>query len=73
MTKILKVEERYKFPRGEKIAEIREITYSTKFYNGTVLNRCVYPQVCIDGWYVVDAVKVDPNQIVVTFGRVNWE
>lgn len=70
--KILKVQERYKFPRGVKVAEVRERTFGSEF-TASQLNRSVFPHECVDGWYVIDAVKISPSQVVVTFGLVEFE
>lgn len=69
MNKILKVEERFKFPRGIGVEEIRERTFNAQIFTATQLNRNVYPHECVDGWYVIDAVKVSPTQVIVTFGK----
>lgn len=68
--KSLKVEERFKYPRGISVAEIRERYFNAVDYTESQLNRNVFPHECVDGWYVIDAVKTR-TQVIVTFGRTD--
>lgn len=72
MPKMLKIEDRYKFPRGETVGAIRERTFDaqnfTASYFASYLNRNVYPYECVGGWFVIDAVK-NGSLVIVTFGK----
>lgn len=68
--KLIKVEERFKFPRGAQVSQVKERYFDAKIFTPSQLNRNVFPHECIDGWYVIDAVKTDSNQVVVTFAKI---
>lgn len=68
--KLIKVEERFKLPRCAQVSQVKERYFDAKIFTPSQLNRNVFPHECIDGWYVIDAVKTDSNQVVVTFAKI---
>lgn len=69
--KVLPVENHFRIPRGVEIQNLRERSFNAHTYTATQLNRNVYPYECINGWYVIDAVRINKNQVIVSFGLVS--
>lgn len=69
MVKVCNIPQKYKFPVGQEVREIRELRYAVPQFNiNSVKGFYIFPR-CKDGWFVVDIVNTG-HEIIATLGRV---
>ena len=67
--KVYRIPQKYRFPAGQQIQEIRELRYNLpQFSTSSVKGLNIFSH-CKNGWYVVDIVNTG-NEIIATLGRV---
>ena len=68
--RVYKVAKKYKFPKGCEVAEI--FTHQEAFYLGITLQvfkNDLIPKMFDKGWFVIDLVKSDHGNLILTLGK----
>ena len=68
--KVYRIPQKYRFPAGQQVQEIRELRYNLPQFSSTTSAKGlnIFPR-CKDGWYVIDIINTG-SEIIATLGRV---
>lgn len=66
--KVYKVPDKYKFPKGQAVAEVREVVFCEGM-RPAMIKSCCIPMQCVNGWFVVDMVQTDDKRIILTLAK----